>query len=41
VKVLLYTPSEKMLPQWQDALVHALPEGEVRAWAPGPAWRAD
>jgi glyoxylate/hydroxypyruvate reductase A len=41
VKVLLYTPSEKMLPQWQDALVRALPEGEVRAWAPGPAWRAD
>jgi glyoxylate/hydroxypyruvate reductase A len=41
VKVLLYTPSEKMLPQWQDALVRALPEGEVRPWEPGPAWRAD
>jgi glyoxylate/hydroxypyruvate reductase A len=30
-----------MLPQWRDALVHALPEGEVRPWEPGLAWRAD
>jgi glyoxylate/hydroxypyruvate reductase A len=30
-----------MLPQWRDALVRALPEGEVRPWAPGLAWRAD
>jgi glyoxylate/hydroxypyruvate reductase A len=40
VRVLLYTPS-KTLPEWQDALVRALPEGEVRAWEPGLAWRAD
>jgi len=41
VRVLLYTPSSKMLPEWRDALVRALPEGEVRAWEPGLAWRAD
>lgn len=40
MRVLLYTPS-KALPEWQDALVRALPEGEVRAWEPGLAWRAD
>jgi glyoxylate/hydroxypyruvate reductase A len=41
VRVLLYTPSSKMLPAWQDALARALPEAEVRAWEPGRAWRAD
>jgi glyoxylate/hydroxypyruvate reductase len=41
VRVLLYTPSSKMLPEWRDALARALPEGEVRAWEPGLAWRAD
>ena len=40
MRVLLYTPS-KTLPEWRDALVRALPEGEVRAWEPGLAWRAD
>ena len=40
MRVLLYTPS-KTLPEWQDALVRALPEAEVRAWEPGLAWRAD
>jgi glyoxylate/hydroxypyruvate reductase A len=41
VRVLLYTPSSKMLPEWREALVRALPEAEVRAWEPGLAWRAD
>ena len=40
MRVLLYTPS-KTLPEWRDALARALPEGEVRAWEPGLAWRAD
>ena len=40
MRILLYTPS-KTLPEWQDALVRALPEAEVRAWEPGLAWRAD
>jgi glyoxylate/hydroxypyruvate reductase A len=40
VRILLYTPS-KMLPAWRDALARALPEGEVRTWEPGLAWRAD
>jgi glyoxylate/hydroxypyruvate reductase A len=40
VRVLLYTPS-KTLPEWRDELARALPEGEVRAWEPGLAWRAD
>ncbi len=41
MRVLLYTPSSKMLPEWRDALARALPEAEVRAWEPGLAWRAD
>jgi glyoxylate/hydroxypyruvate reductase A len=41
VRILLYTPSSKMLPEWRDALARALPQGEVRAWEPGLAWRAD
>lgn len=40
MRILLYTPS-KMLPAWRDALARALPEGEVRTWEPGLAWRAD
>jgi glyoxylate/hydroxypyruvate reductase A len=41
VRILLYTPSSKMLPEWRSALARALPEGEVRSWEPGLAWRAD
>ncbi len=41
MRVLLYTPSSKMTPEWRDALARALPEAEVRPWAPGLAWRAD
>ncbi len=41
MRVLLYTPSSKMTPAWREALARALPEAEVRAWAPGLAWRAD
>ena len=40
MKVLLYTP-EQSLPEWHAALAAALPEAQVRAWAPGLAWAAD
>jgi glyoxylate/hydroxypyruvate reductase A len=40
VRVLLCTPSPT-LPEWRDAFARALPQGEVRAWEPGLAWRAD
>ncbi len=39
VKVLLYIP--KAPEKWRDAFVRALPEAEVRMWAPGGDWQAD
>lgn len=39
MKVLLYIP--KGPDRWRDAFAHALPDAEIRMWAPGIAWQAD
>ncbi len=39
MKVLLYIP--KGPDSWRDAFARALPEAEIRMWAPGSAWQAD
>lgn len=40
MRVLLYIPS-KTADEWHAAFARALPEAEVRAWAPGLDWQAD
>ena len=45
MNILLYTPS-KTIAEWRDGLAQALPEAEIRVWAPGAgnterAWPAD
>ncbi len=39
MRLLLHIP--KAPDEWRDAFVRALPEAEIRSWAPGPAWPAD
>jgi glyoxylate/hydroxypyruvate reductase A len=39
VRLLLHIPKEP--DEWRDAFARALPEAEIRMWAPGPAWQAD
>jgi glyoxylate/hydroxypyruvate reductase A len=39
VKVLLYIP--KRPDKWRDAFARALPDAEIRMWAPGLDWQAD
>lgn len=40
MRILLHAP-EGEVRDWRAALVAALPEAEVRVWAPGLDWRAD
>lgn len=39
MRLLLHIP--KAPDEWRDAFVRALPEAEIRMWAPGLAWLAD
>jgi glyoxylate/hydroxypyruvate reductase A len=39
LKLLLHIP--KAPDEWRDAFARALPEAEIRMWAPGLAWAAD
>jgi glyoxylate/hydroxypyruvate reductase A len=39
LRLLLHIP--KAPDEWRDAFVRALPEAEIRMWAPGLAWQAD
>ncbi len=39
MKLLLHIPKEP--DEWREAFARALPEAEIRMWAPGLAWAAD
>ena len=39
MKILLYIPKSPEL--WRDAFARALPDAEIRMWAPGLDWQAD
>jgi glyoxylate/hydroxypyruvate reductase A len=41
LRLLLHIPSNKTADEWHAAFARALPEAELREWAPGPAWEAD